>query len=61
MFYLKPADGAIGAHTKVVRNVYDDFKKLAYKIAERTQVNIPEIDSSSHTREVQSFLFLENS
>ncbi|WP_353930394.1 AAA family ATPase [Okeanomitos corallinicola TIOX110] len=43
MFHLKPADGAIGAHTKVVRNVYDDFKKLAYKIAERTQVNIPEI------------------
>jgi cellulose biosynthesis protein BcsQ len=43
MFHLKPADGAIGAHTKVVRNVYDDFKKLAYKIAERTQINIPEI------------------
>jgi cellulose biosynthesis protein BcsQ len=41
MFDLKPADGAIGAHTKVVRNVYDDFKKLAYKIAERTQLNIP--------------------
>ncbi len=37
MFYLKPADGAIGAHTKVVRNVYEDFQKLAYKIAERTQ------------------------
>ncbi|BAZ28385.1 putative regulatory protein cII [Cylindrospermum sp. NIES-4074] len=41
MFHLKPADGAIGAHTKVVRNVYKDFKNLAYKIAERTQVNIP--------------------
>lgn len=41
MFELKPADGAIGAHTKVVRNVYDDFKRLAYKIAERTQLNIP--------------------
>ncbi|QXE23747.1 hypothetical protein B6N60_02438 [Richelia sinica FACHB-800] len=40
MFHLKPADGAIGAHTKIVRNVYDDFKKLAYKIAEITQVKI---------------------
>ena len=43
MFYLKPADGAIGAHTKVVRNVHEDFQKLAYKIAERTQVDIPQI------------------
>lgn len=40
MFYLKPADGAIGAHTKAVKNVYDDFKKLAHKIAEQTQLEI---------------------
>ncbi|MBD2413632.1 chromosome partitioning protein [Nostoc calcicola FACHB-389] len=40
MFYLKPADGAIGAHTKAVKNVYDDFKKLAYKIAEKTQLEV---------------------
>ncbi|NMF65109.1 ParA family protein [Brasilonema octagenarum UFV-E1] len=37
MFYLKPADGAIGAHTKAVKNVYRDFEMLARKIAERTQ------------------------
>ncbi|MDZ7959485.1 MAG: AAA family ATPase [Aulosira sp. DedQUE10] len=41
MFHLKPADGAIGAHTKVVKNVYKDFKDLAYKIAEQTQFKIP--------------------
>lgn len=40
MFYLKPADGAIGAHTKAVKNVYEDFKKLAHKIAEETQLEI---------------------
>lgn len=40
MFYLKPADGAIGAHTKAVKNVYDDFGKLARKIAERTHLTI---------------------
>ncbi|MHC5734517.1 ParA family protein [Nostoc sp.] len=40
MFYLKPADGAIGAHTKAVKNVYEDFKKLAHKIAEQTQLEI---------------------
>ncbi len=32
MFYLKPADGAIGAHVEAVRNCYEDFKQLANKI-----------------------------
>jgi len=32
MFYLKPADGAIGAHVEAVRNCYDDFKQLAERI-----------------------------
>ncbi|RCJ19807.1 chromosome partitioning protein [Nostoc sp. ATCC 43529] len=40
MFYLKPADGAIGAHTKAVKNVYDAFNKLAHKIAEQTELEI---------------------
>ncbi|MBN3894435.1 MAG: ParA family protein [Nostoc sp. NOS(2021)] len=40
MFHLKPADGAIGAHTRAVKNVYGDFENLAYKIAEETQVEI---------------------
>jgi len=41
MFHLKPADGAIGAYAKVVKNAYDDFNYLAYKIAEKTQLQIP--------------------
>jgi cellulose biosynthesis protein BcsQ len=35
MFFLKPADGAIGAFTKAVLDCYRDFKALAKKIAER--------------------------
>ncbi|MEC4984543.1 MAG: AAA family ATPase [Oscillatoria sp. PMC 1068.18] len=36
IFHLKPADGAIGAHTYAVKKVYEDFQDLAGKIAERT-------------------------
>lgn len=36
VFLLKPADGAIGAHTQAVRNAYDDFLRLAARIAERS-------------------------
>jgi len=32
MFYLKPADGAIGAHVSAVRDCHDDFLTLAKKI-----------------------------
>jgi chromosome partitioning protein len=32
MFFLKPADGAIGAHVEAVRACYDDFLKLAQRI-----------------------------
>lgn len=45
IFYLKPADGAIGAHAAAVRNVYWDFKELAEKIAERTGLSLPEPQS----------------
>ncbi|MCU7905107.1 MAG: AAA family ATPase [Candidatus Thiodiazotropha sp. (ex Epidulcina cf. delphinae)] len=38
MFFLKPADGAIGAHVKAVTDCYHDFKALAAKIAERTGI-----------------------
>jgi hypothetical protein len=38
MFFLKPADGAIGAHVKAVSDCYRDFKALATKIAEHTGV-----------------------
>jgi chromosome partitioning protein len=33
MFFLKPADGALGAHTYAVTEAYKDFKKVASKIA----------------------------
>jgi chromosome partitioning protein len=33
IFFLKSADGAIGAHIEAVRKCYDDFQKLAVKIA----------------------------
>jgi len=33
MFYLKPADGAIGAHVEAVSDCHRDFLKLATKLA----------------------------
>jgi len=33
IFFLKSADGAIGAHIEAVRNCYEDFQDLAKKIA----------------------------
>jgi chromosome partitioning protein len=35
VFFLKPADGAIGAHGEAVRSAYDDFLALARRIAAR--------------------------
>lgn len=35
MFFLKPADGAIGGHAKAVQDCYRDFDVLARIIAER--------------------------
>lgn len=35
MFFLKPADGAIGAHTNAAKDCYHDFESLARKIAAR--------------------------
>jgi len=40
MFYLKPADGAIGAHLQAVQSAHRDFVALAHGIAERTEVNV---------------------
>jgi cellulose biosynthesis protein BcsQ len=42
MFYLKPADGAIGGHTAAVQACYDDFKNLALRIAERCNIPMPQ-------------------
>ena len=38
VFLLKPADGAIGAHNQAVHNAYNDFHRLAARIAERSGV-----------------------
>jgi cellulose biosynthesis protein BcsQ len=34
IFHLKPSDGAIGGHQQAVRAAYEDFKELAYVVAE---------------------------
>lgn len=41
MFFLKPADGAIGAHAQAVQAAYADFQSLARKIAGRIGVEVP--------------------
>jgi cellulose biosynthesis protein BcsQ len=40
MFFLKPADGALGCHGKAVQDCYKDFHALARTIAGRCGVNI---------------------
>ncbi|MBN1395624.1 MAG: hypothetical protein JW959_11420 [Pirellulales bacterium] len=49
MFFLKAADGAIGAHTYAVNEVYRDFELVANKIAAKAGIKPSarlEIDSS---------------
>lgn len=38
IFFLKAADGAIGAHIEAVQSAYRDFQKLAAKLATFTEV-----------------------
>jgi len=40
MFYLKPADGAIGAHFQSAQEAYRDFKALALAIADRAGLSV---------------------
>lgn len=40
MFFLKPADGAIGGHAKAVQDCYGDFRDLARTVAHRCGVAI---------------------
>jgi chromosome partitioning protein len=40
MFFLKPGDGAIGAHVAVVRSAYQDFLRLAQGIAKAVKVDL---------------------
>ncbi len=41
MFFLKPADGALGGHAKAVQDCYADFRNLARAVADRCGVEIP--------------------
>ena len=41
MFYLKPADGAIGGHAAAVQECYRDFGALARRIADRCGIALP--------------------
>jgi len=47
MFFLKPADGALGAHTYAVSDAYKDFKLIATKIA--TRAGLTALGSSANT------------
>lgn len=40
MFFLKPADGAIGAHVEAVRSCYQDFLKLAKQVASLADIEM---------------------
>ena len=42
MFFLKPADGALGAHTNAVALAYKDFLGVAQQIAQRTGIKSPD-------------------
>ena len=41
MFFLKPADGAIGGHTTAVQDCYTDFRALAKRIATQCGIALP--------------------
>ena len=43
IFFLKPADGAIGSHTAAVKKVYQDFQALAKQIAQRINLEIESV------------------
>jgi hypothetical protein len=38
MFFLKPADGALGAHTYAVADAYKDFRAVAERIAKKAKI-----------------------
>ena len=40
MFFLKPADGAIGGHQAAVAQCYEDFEALAIKICEEVGIEL---------------------
>lgn len=47
MFFLKVADGAIGAHVQAVQGAYHDFEKLAFRIASAAGIKVAGRTSST--------------
>jgi cellulose biosynthesis protein BcsQ len=45
MFFLKPADGALGAHVSAVRSAYKDFQVVAESIAAKTTIALPAVSA----------------
>ncbi|MEW6279706.1 MAG: AAA family ATPase [Candidatus Eremiobacterota bacterium] len=45
MFFLKPADGAIGGHSQAAQDCYRDFRSLAREIARRCGVDVPQVQT----------------
>ena len=43
MFFLRPADGAIGGHAAAVQECYKDFHNLAWRIAQRCAIDLPSL------------------
>jgi hypothetical protein len=41
MFFLRPADGALGGHAAAVQECYQDFQQLAVRIAQRCKLVLP--------------------
>jgi hypothetical protein len=41
IFFLKPADGAIGAHASAVQECYRDFLRLARRISDQCRFQMP--------------------
>jgi chromosome partitioning protein len=46
IFQLKPADGAIGAHVAAVADCRKDFQKLAIRLADATELQLPAPEGS---------------
>ena len=48
IFRLKPADGAIGAHTYSVKECEEDFRKLASRILEKIELGEVVVTTTGH-------------
>ena len=42
IFYLKAADGALGGHVYAVQKCFEDFRSLATRIAQKSNLAVPE-------------------